>query len=1021
MTLLALMVTSMLFATSVQTPTVNAQTTSTDLLQYEFKAGNAGPDFTRLTCGPAPNSPDILSSKNITGLQSYPCAFNGNLYVRYANTPGADYYSWIKGPKNVGLLNTTINSGVLALDPNTGAVVWNTSLAGGFDVGTQGNGVWKIDDHKMIAGKYLINTDNGAIIWTATNGFNPTQSWGSGQIYVAELKMFFCGQRAWSLADLSQQPVLAWDNTGKFGDNIGGGNIYGQGLIFGGCSQGHYAAINATTGKIVWDTQTMGEMSYGATYVDGRVIRGGTTDNTVYCFNASTGVIMWTYHPNTWYGSWASGSASAYGMWYEENNDNYLYAINITDGSLVWRYLTKGILYQGYQVIGDGKIYAQTGESSAIDRQSGVRYCEPEYSAIDAYTGKQIWSIPMMCGDPVSTHCIAFGNLYLMPLTREAGYGQNYGSTGGALGGPGYYFMGRPFGMTQDILVCIGSPKPYSNFRADPSGSQTATGVSGPANLNLLWQFETKGMVVASPVAADGKIFVGSQDKTFYALDSWKGNVIWSYKTGAMIRGSAAVANGKVYVQPDDQYLYCFNANTGSLLWKKDTGASTVAFDALGSPIFAGNTACVRASPIVYNGYVYVGSLANKTYCFDANTGDQKWTFNTEGQIASTPIVYNNALYVTCRGNGSIYKLDLLSGSMIRRYQVPGTGGVNASATNLNNASPTIYNGVIYYPAQTGYCYAISEATGSTLWRYMWTEYATVNTYSMLFMPPNKVVYIDRFEVRALDVNTGYVTTDPLDHAGNPKILWDTYVGREVSSSPTYAPGLGQGDGKVYLATDSGQIYSLNSTDGTKLGYYIGNDLACGWSSAAVYEGHMYIGNSNWKVYAFADQPIQTLPLTVISSGTYVKTNAPLTISGQMLPPVVPNINLTVTIGFGSVYTNFPVKTDSSGKFSITYTPKADGLYSYLVYTEGYKYYGASYSDTHYFAASSPAASVQDPSSPVSSSISLSADQGSSAAQPVSASPANNVFSIEYVCALIAVAVIAITAAALVMKKKPKK
>ncbi len=110
---------------------------------------------------------------------------------------------------------------------------------------------------------------------------------------------------------------------------------------------------------------------------------------------------------------------------------------------------------------------------------------------------------------------------------------------------------------------------------------------------------------------------------------------------------------------------------------------------------------------------------------------------------------------------------------------------------------------------------------------------------------------------------------------------------REVSSTLAYASGVGQGDGKLYFSTDSRLIYCLNASDGSKLGFYTDAELANGWSSPAVYEGHMYIGNSNWNVYAFADYPSRKpgLPPAPSPSPTAAPTAAP---TATVAPTVAP-------------------------------------------------------------------------------------------------------------------------------------
>jgi outer membrane protein assembly factor BamB len=66
--------------------------------------------------------------------------------------------------------------------------------------------------------------------------------------------------------------------------------------------------------------------------------------------------------------------------------------------------------------------------------------------------------------------------------------------------------------------------------------------------------------------------------------------LIWSTATNDKVYSSPAVANGVVYVGSVDNSLYAFNAATGQLIWSATTGAQ------------------ILSSPSVANGVVYVGS-----------------------------------------------------------------------------------------------------------------------------------------------------------------------------------------------------------------------------------------------------------------------------------------------------------------------------------------------------------------------------------------------------------------------------
>jgi len=68
---------------------------------------------------------------------------------------------------------------------------------------------------------------------------------------------------------------------------------------------------------------------------------------------------------------------------------------------------------------------------------------------------------------------------------------------------------------------------------------------------------------------AEGIVYIGSQDHTFYALSAQAGEKLWSYITAGGIVSSPAVANGVVYIGSNDHNLYAFNQ---TYFWSEELG-----------------------------------------------------------------------------------------------------------------------------------------------------------------------------------------------------------------------------------------------------------------------------------------------------------------------------------------------------------------------------------------------------------------------------------------------------------------
>ena len=106
--------------------------------------------------------------------------------------------------------------------------------------------------------------------------------------------------------------------------------------------------------------------------------------------------------------------------------------------------------------------------------------------------------------------------------------------------------------IAADGTVYVGSDD-YKLYAINPNGT-------------LKWSYTTGGAIVSSPtIAADGTIYVGSWDSKLYAINP-NGTLKWSYVTGNGIDSSPAIgADGTIYVGSEDHKLYAINSSSRGL------------------------------------------------------------------------------------------------------------------------------------------------------------------------------------------------------------------------------------------------------------------------------------------------------------------------------------------------------------------------------------------------------------------------------------------------------------------------
>lgn len=248
-------------------------------------------------------------------------------------------------------------------------------------------------------------------------------------------------------------------------------------------------------------------------------------------------------------------------------------------------------------------------------------------------------------------------------------------------------------------------------------------GVPQPGGITALhgikWKLHTGGPVVASPTLAGNRVYVGSYDGNLYALEAASGAVAWKVDLGARVASSAAVSDGVVYVLGYDAKLHALDAATGKSKWTFATrgehrftathlhGALPVA-EAMPDPFDV-----FLSSPQIAGGVVYFGSSDGNVYALDANTGSQRWKFQTGDVVHASPAIADGRVFVGS-WDGNFYALDAATGALAWTLEA----GRDPKIHNQQGfqASALVVGGRVLVGCRDSIFYALDAKTGAKLW-----------------------------------------------------------------------------------------------------------------------------------------------------------------------------------------------------------------------------------------------------------------------------------------------------------------
>ena len=161
----------------------------------------------------------------------------------------------------------------------------------------------------------------------------------------------------------------------------------------------HGTYIYASSGKLYSYATGSGELRWSSAVVapvldddlpSGPVIAGsavviGSADHNVYAFGASDGSLRWKFLTR---GKVLSTPAYTNGVIYVGSNDGYVYALNASDGSLKWKYLTQDAVRSSPAIL-DGVVFVGSNDQYlyALDAETGDPYWRAPSGDLDTSTG----------------------------------------------------------------------------------------------------------------------------------------------------------------------------------------------------------------------------------------------------------------------------------------------------------------------------------------------------------------------------------------------------------------------------------------------------------------------------------------------------------------------------------------------------------------------------------------------------------------------------------------------------------
>ena len=311
------------------------------------------------------------------------------------------------------------------------------------------------------------------------------------------------------------------------------------------------------------------------------------------------------------------------------------------------------------------------------------------------------------------------------------------------------------------------------------------------------------------PAIVGDNIFAASRDGRVYAFEKLSGKKLWSVdlsdqpfyeeKRSARLSGGLAAADGRIYVGSENGQMLALKQETGELIWHTDVGGE------------------VLATPATDSGKVVISTGAGQLLALNGETGKIDWTVTSEQPnltlrgTAAPVIAAGGVLYG--RADGKIGIVLLQNGQLVNETRVATPHGQTDLDRMVDvDAAPVIVDDELYAVAYNGQLISRKLISGDELWKRKYASYQDMG------IGVNDIAITDsKSHIYLIDRSTGTEkwSNTQLEYRNltAPLVLGDYIV---VGDGEGYLYWISQTTGKIAAMqeVDSAGLYATPIIDG---------------------------------------------------------------------------------------------------------------------------------------------------------------------------------------------------------------
>jgi eukaryotic-like serine/threonine-protein kinase len=180
----------------------------------------------------------------------------------------------------------------------------------------------------------------------------------------------------------------------------------------------------------------------------------------------------------------------------------------------------------------------------------------------------------------------------------------------------------------------------------------------------LEWSYGAGEAFATAPLCHRGEVFAVTRSGWLHGVEARSAKGRFKAHIGEVVCQPAA-SSGILVLPERAGDLHAFSLITREALWSYDTEGE------------------LWASPLVWGPYVYVASWSGMMRCLSLKSGDDVWSFDVGARVTAAPVIAAGALYAVSEG-GELFTFDARAGKLLFRERLS-AGPIQASPVILGD------------------------------------------------------------------------------------------------------------------------------------------------------------------------------------------------------------------------------------------------------------------------------------------------------------------------------------------------